>query len=51
MDSGYTGEILLTWDIAIEAMALATGTTLVASILPSWKASRMQIVDALRHNR
>jgi putative ABC transport system permease protein len=51
MDSGYTGEILLTWNIAIEAAALAACTTLVASILPSWKASRMQIVDALRHNR
>lgn len=51
MDSGYTGEILLTWKIAIEAAALAACTTLVASILPAWKASRMQIVDALRHNR
>lgn len=51
MDSGYTGEILLTWNIAIEAVALAACTTLVASILPAWKASRMQIVDALRHNR
>jgi putative ABC transport system permease protein len=51
MDSGYTGEILLTWNIAIEAAALAACTTLVASILPAWKASRMQIVDALRHNR
>lgn len=51
MDSGYTGEILLTWNIAIEAVALAACTTLVASILPAWKASRIQIVDALRHNR
>jgi len=51
MDSGYTGEILLTWNITIEAVALAACTTLVASILPAWKASRMQIVDALRHNR
>jgi putative ABC transport system permease protein len=51
MDSGYTGEILLTWKITIEAAALAVCTTLVASILPAWKASRMQIVDALRHNR
>jgi putative ABC transport system permease protein len=51
MDSGYTGEILLTWKIAIEAAALAVCTALVASILPAWKASRMQIVDALRHNR
>lgn len=51
MESGYTGEILVTWNIAIEAVALAVGTTLIASIYPAWKASRMQIVDALRHNR
>ena len=48
---GYTGEILVTWNIAFESLLLAIGATLIASIYPAWKASRMQIVDALRHNR
>ncbi|MEK6736476.1 MAG: FtsX-like permease family protein, partial [Pseudomonadota bacterium] len=51
MARGYTGEILITLNMAFEALALAVGTTLLASIYPAWKASRMQIVDALRHNR
>lgn len=51
MARGYTGEILVTWDIALESLALVVGTTLAASIYPAWRASRMQIVDALRHNR
>lgn len=51
MARGYTGEILVTVNMALEALALAVGTTLLASIYPAWKASRMQIVDALRHNR
>ena len=51
MARGYTGEILVTWNMALEALLLAVSTTLIASIYPAWKASRMQIVDALRHNR
>jgi putative ABC transport system permease protein len=51
MTRGYTGEILVTWNIALESLMLAVATTLAASIYPAWKASRMQIVDALRHNR
>lgn len=51
MARGYIGQILITWNIALESLALAAGTTLVASVYPAWKASRMQIVDALRHNR
>ncbi|MBX3641397.1 MAG: ABC transporter permease [Nitrosomonas sp.] len=51
MARGYTGEILVTLNIALEALALAILTTLIASVYPAWKASRMQIVDALRHNR
>ena len=35
----------------LEALSLALFTTLLASILPAWKASRMIIVDALRHQR
>jgi putative ABC transport system permease protein len=51
MARGYIGQILVTRDIAMESLALAVGTTLLASIYPAWRASRMQIVDALRHNR
>ncbi|WP_090829099.1 ABC transporter permease [Nitrosovibrio tenuis] len=51
MARGYTGQILVTWDIALKSLTLAVGTTLAASVYPAWRASRMQIVDALRHNR
>lgn len=48
---GYTGAILFTGELALKAFLLAVGTTLVASLYPAWKASRMGIVDALRHGR
>lgn len=48
---GYIGRILITTPMALEALVLAILTTLIASVYPAWKASRMQIVDALRHNR
>ena len=46
-----TGEILVTGPLALNAFLLAVGTTLLASVYPAWKASRMEIVDALRHTR
>lgn len=51
MARGYTGEILVTQTMALEALLLAIGATFIASLYPAWKASKMQIVDALRHNR
>nr|WP_281722892.1 FtsX-like permease family protein [Nitrosomonas nitrosa] len=51
MGRGYTGQILITFHMALEALILAIATTLFASIFPAWKASRLQIVDALRRNR
>lgn len=51
MARGYIAEIAMTWAMAREALALAVGSTLLASLYPAWKASRMVIVDALRHNR
>jgi putative ABC transport system permease protein len=51
MDAGYTAEILNSWRITADAMLLAIGTTLIAGLYPSWKAARMNIVDALRVNR
>jgi putative ABC transport system permease protein len=51
MDVGFTAQILVTWHLAIGALGLVVLTTVVASIYPAWKASRMVIVDALRYNR
>ncbi len=51
MAHGYTGAILVTSQIAIEALVLAIAITLIASVFPAWKASRQSIVDALRFNR
>jgi putative ABC transport system permease protein len=48
MAHGYLGQILVTPRLAIDAFVLALITTLAASIVPAWKASRMNIVDALR---
>ncbi len=51
MASGFLGEILVAPSLAIDALFLAFFTTLLASIMPAWKASHMNIVDALRHNQ
>lgn len=51
MSEGYRGKILLTLPLLLNAFLLALGTTLLASAYPAWKASRLQIVDSLRHNR
>lgn len=51
MARGYTGQILIDAALAIDALLLALITTLIASIMPAWKAGRMNIVDALRCNQ
>lgn len=51
MSRGYVASIIITPAIVIDALLLAIFTTLVASIYPAWRASRLVIVDALRHNR
>lgn len=51
MSQGYSGEIMLTGALLIKACGLAIGTTILASLYPAWQASRLEIVDALRHNR
>lgn len=48
---GYSAEILLTWPLCLMAFVISFGTTLIASLYPAWKASRLVVVDALRHNR
>lgn len=51
MARGYLGQIAISPALAADAFLLAFVTTLLASIFPAWKASRMNIVDALRHQR
>jgi putative ABC transport system permease protein len=51
MTEGFDAAIIVTPRIILEAGALSVITTLLASIYPSWRASRLEIVDALRHNR
>lgn len=51
MSRGFIAGIIITPTIVMEALALAVSTTLLASLYPAWRASRLVIVDALRHNR
>jgi len=51
MSRGFVAAIIITPGIIFDALLLAVTTTLVASIYPAWRASRLVIVDALRHNR
>jgi putative ABC transport system permease protein len=48
---GFTGEIRLSWTLAATSYLLAIGTSTLASMFPAWKASRINIIDAIRHNR
>ena len=49
--TGYSAQILLNVPLAAGAFAMALVSTTLASLYPAWKASRLPIVDALRHNR
>lgn len=51
MAHGYTGQILITANLAADSLILAILTTLLASLMPAWKASQMSVVDALRCNQ
>jgi putative ABC transport system permease protein len=50
-DIGYSAEILLTPRLAFWGAVVAVVPATLASLYPAWKASRLPIVDALRHNR
>ena len=50
MEEGYTGEIRITWPVLANAFAIAFVTTALAGLYPAWKASRLNIINALRHN-
>jgi putative ABC transport system permease protein len=47
----FPGGIRITPLLVADAFTLAVVTTLAASVYPAWRASRLRIVDALRHNR
>jgi putative ABC transport system permease protein len=51
MSRGFIASILVTPRIIWEALLIAVMTALIASIYPAWRASKLIIVDALRHNR
>jgi len=51
MSIGFRASIMITPTIIFDALILALTTTLLASLYPAWRASRLVIVDALRHNR
>ncbi len=51
MAHGYVGQILVSPALAVDALIVALVTTLLASLLPAWKAGRMSIVDALRYGQ
>lgn len=51
MEEGFDGQILLTFDIVAQAMAVAVASSFLSSLYPAWRASRMNIVDALRQSR
>jgi putative ABC transport system permease protein len=50
MEEGVTGRIQVSWAVITNAFLIALVTSLLAGIYPARKASRLQIVDALRHN-
>ena len=51
VDVEFAGRIMITWPMVAGVIALALFTTLLGSLYPAWKASRLEIVNALRHNR
>lgn len=50
-DTGYSAKILLTVKLALVGLSVALVSTTLAGLYPAWRASRLPIVDALRHNR
>jgi putative ABC transport system permease protein len=50
-DTAFSAEIILTAKLALWSTVMAVVAATLASLYPAWKASRLPIVDALRHNR
>jgi len=51
MAHGYVAQIIVTRELVLNGVMLALVSTSLASILPAWKAGRMNIVDALRYGQ
>ena len=46
----FVGQIFVTFGVALSAFVITAISATLASIYPAWRASRLNIVDALRHN-
>lgn len=51
MRHGFSGGVLVSGPIVWQTLLIAFGATLAASLYPALRASRLPIVDALRHHR
>lgn len=51
MSEGFTAAIRVDGDLALAGFLLAVASAVAASLYPAWKASRLEIVDALRRAR
>jgi putative ABC transport system permease protein len=49
MNRGYTAQIMLNGALVAQAVALALASATAAGAWPAWRASRLDVVDALRH--
>jgi putative ABC transport system permease protein len=49
-NAGYTAKILIIPSVVATAFGVGVAATVLASMLPAWRMSRMSIVDALRQN-
>jgi putative ABC transport system permease protein len=47
----YHAALLITPVMMLEVLLIAVLTTTLASFYPAWRASRMEIVEAIRHVR
>ncbi|HLC41035.1 MAG TPA: FtsX-like permease family protein [Methylomirabilota bacterium] len=46
---GFVAEILIVPEVLVQAFRLSIITAVLSSIYPAWRASRLNVVDALRH--